>query len=43
MENGIEKCTLLIMKSVKRETAKRIVLSNHERIRTLGEKENFKN
>ena len=42
MKYGIEKCTMLIMKSGKRETTEGIQLSNQESIRTLGEKENYK-
>ena len=42
MEFGIEKCTMLIMKSWKRKTTKGIEQPNKERIRTLGEKENNK-
>ena len=42
MEFGIEKCAMLIMKSVKRETTEGTELPNQERIRTLGEKENYK-
>ena len=41
MEFGIEKCTILIMKSGKREKTKGIELPNQEIIRTLGEKENY--
>ena len=42
MEFGIEKCAMLIMKSGKRETVKRLELPNQKSIRTLGEKENYK-
>ena len=42
MEFGIEKCAILIMISAKRETVEGIELQNSERIRTLGEKENYK-
>ena len=38
MELGTEKCTMLIMKSRKRE---RIKVPDQGRIRTLGEKENY--
>ena len=43
MEFGIEKCAMLIMKNGKRQITVGIELSNQERIRTLGEKENYKN
>ena len=42
MEFGIEKCVLLIMKTRKRQITERIELPNQERIRMLGEKENYK-
>ena len=42
MELGTEKCPILIIKKVKRESMKEIELPNQENIRTLGEKENFK-
>ena len=42
MEFGINKCAMLIMKSRKRETTKRIELPNQESIRMFGEKENYK-
>ena len=42
MEFGIEKCTLLIMKSRKRHMTKGIELPNQEEIRSFGEKERYK-
>ena len=42
MEFGIEKCVMPIMKSGKRKSVKGIELPNHESIRMLGEKENYK-
>ena len=42
MEFGIEKCTLLIIKSRKSEKMEQLKLSNEENIRTLAEKENNK-
>ena len=42
MEFGIEKCTMLITKSGKREITEGIELSTQERIRTHGEEENYK-
>ena len=39
MEFGIEKCTMVIMKSGKRHMTERVELPNQEVIRTLGEKE----
>ena len=42
MEFGIEKCALLIMKSGKRHIMEGIKLSNQEKVKTLGEKENYK-
>ena len=42
MEFGIEKCAIKIIKSGKRETMEGIELPNQERIRTLGEKLNYK-
>ena len=41
MKFGKEKCAMLIIKSGKREITKGIELPNQERIRTLGEKENY--
>ena len=42
MEFGIEKCTLLIMKSGKRHLTDGIELPNQEKIRTLAENETYK-
>ena len=42
MEFGIEKCTLLVMKSGKRHLTDGIELLNHEKIRTLAENETYK-
>ena len=42
MESGIEKCALLVMKSGKRHMTDGIELQNHDRIRTLEEKETYK-
>ena len=42
MDFGIEKCVLLLMKSEKSEKTGGIELPNQERIRSLGEKENYK-
>ena len=42
MEFGTEKCTLFLMKSEKRKIMEGIELLNKGRIRTLGEKENYK-
>ena len=42
MECGIEKCTMLVMKSGKRHLTDRMELPNHDKIRTLGEKDTFK-
>ena len=42
MEFGIEKCTMLIMKSRTRQMTPEIELSNQEKNRTLGEKETYK-
>ena len=41
IEFRIEKCAVLIMKSGKRQMTEEIELLNQERIRTLGEKENY--
>ena len=41
MEFGIEKCAMLVMKSGKRHMTDGMELPNHERIRTLEEKETF--
>ena len=43
MEFGIEKCAMLIVKNEKREIREVVELPNQERIRMLGEKENYKN
>ena len=42
MESGIEKCTMLIMKSEKRHMTDGMELSNQEKIRSLGEREKCK-
>ena len=42
MEFGIEKCTMLLMKSKKGEGTEGRELPNHESIKRLGEKENYK-
>ena len=42
MEFGIEKCTMLIMRSRKRQISEGIELPNQDRIRMLGEKETYK-
>ena len=39
MEFGIEKCTMLVMKSGKRYMTDRMELLNHDEIRTLRENE----
>ena len=39
---GIKKCALLLMKSRKWHMTEGIELPNQEKIRTLGEKENYK-
>ena len=39
---GIEKCDILIMRNELRKSTEGIELPNQERIRTLGEKENYK-
>ena len=41
MEFGIEKCAMLVMKSGKRHMTDGIELSNHDKIRTLEEKETY--
>ena len=41
MEFGIEKCGMLVMKSGKRHITDGIELPNHDRIRTLEEKETY--
>ena len=42
MEFGIEKCTMLVMKSDKRHLNDGMELPNQDKIRTLGEKEMYK-
>ena len=42
MEFGLEKCAMLVMKSVKRHMTDGMELPNHDRIRTLEEKETYK-
>ena len=42
MEFGIEKCTMLVMKSGKRHTTDGIELPNQDKIRTLGENNTYK-
>ena len=42
MESGIEKCAMLIRKSRKRQIMEGIELSNQERIKMFGERENYK-
>ena len=42
MEFGIEKCAMLVMKSVKRHMTDGMELPNHDRIRTLEENETYK-
>ena len=42
MEFGIEKCTMLVMKSGKQHMTDRMELPNHDKIRTLGENETYK-
>ena len=42
MEFGIEKCAMLIMKSGKQHMTDGMELPNHNKIRTLGEKETYK-
>ncbi len=42
MEFGIEKCTLLVMKSGKRLLTDGIELPNQDKIRTLAENETYK-
>ena len=39
IEIGIEKCAMLVMKSSKRHMMEGVALPNHEKLRTLGEKE----
>ena len=42
MEFGIEKCSMLVMKSGKRHLTGGMELPNQDKIRTLGEKETYK-
>ena len=42
MEFGIEKCAMLVMKSDKRHLIDEMELPSQDKIRTLGEKENYK-
>ena len=42
MEFGIEKCTLLVMKSSKRHRTDGIKLPNEDKIRALAENETYK-
>ena len=42
IESGIEKCAMLVMKSGKRYLTDGMELPNHDKIRTLGEKETYK-
>ena len=42
MEFGIEKCTMLVMKSVKRHRTDGMELPNQDKIRRLGENETYK-
>ena len=42
MEFGIEKCAMLVMKSGKLHLTDGMELPNHDKIRTLGEKETHK-
>ena len=42
IEFGIEKCTMLVMKSSKRHLTDRMESPNQDKIRMLGEKETFK-
>ena len=42
MEFGIKKCTMLVMKSVKRHLTDRMDLPNQDKIKTLGEEETYK-
>ena len=41
MEFGIEKCTMLVIKSGKRHMTERMDLPNHDKIRTLGVNETY--
>ena len=42
MESGIEKCAMLVMKSGKQQLNDGIELPSQDKIRMLGEKENYK-
>ena len=42
MEFGIEKCTMLVMKSRKRHLTDGMELSNQDKVRTPGEKKMYK-
>ena len=42
MEYGIEKCTMLILRSENRHIAEKIEQPDQEKIRTFGEKETYK-
>ena len=42
MEFGIEKCAMLVMKIGKQHMTDGMELPNHNKIRTLGENENYK-
>ena len=42
MEFSIEKCAMLVMKSSKRHMTDGMELSNHDKIKTLGENETYK-
>ena len=42
MEFGIEKCNMLVIKSVKQHLTDGMELPNQDKIRTLGEKETYK-
>ena len=42
MEFGIEKCAMLVIKKGKKEITEGIELPSQEKIRSLGEKENYK-
>ena len=42
MEFGIEKCIMQVMRLIMRQIKEEIGLPNHESVRALGEKENYK-
>ena len=42
MEFGMEKCAILVMKSVKRHLTDGIELPNQDKVRTLAENETYK-